>query len=970
MPAVFTVTSTADTNTAGTLRNAVNLANTTPGADVINFNIPGGGLKVITVTGGTFSIDETVTIDGYTQPGSSPNTLAVGDNAVLNVELAGGGVGDAFRVRAPNSVIRGLSIASFSPTNATGIRIDTAGAGTAVVGNFIGSRASGTELAGMFRGVFVDNADDVRIGGPAPADRNVIGDNGYGVWVRDAARTVIQGNYIGTDRTGLAAIGNDTAGVYADGTSQNAQVGGPTPGAGNVISGNATGAGVRLNGAGVTGTTIAGNLIGLDAAGAGALANNTGVEIAAGVGNRVGGTTEGARNVVSGNTTDGVSIYAGAAGNLVQGNYIGTNAAGAAARGNGQFGVAVGTGATNNWVGGSEPVAGNVIGGNLTGVNVAGAGTTGTQVRGNRIGLDAFGTSPVQNLSGGVIVTGGAAGTTVRGNSVAGNGGLGIDLNNDGVTANDPGDADGGANGLQNYPLLSAVSPGTFGTVTGTLNSAPATTFILDFYATVGETRSGARYLGSKAVTTNGSGQATFSAALAAIATGEQITATATDPAGNTSEFSPAFRVNTPPVLVNVPSTVVVTEGGTVSFDADAGDPDLQSLQYTLFNARLGMTFNTVTGAFSWTPGEGQDGVTSFIVSVTDGTAFDQRQVTVTVLEVNQAPALAGVPATAVTVPGSPVTFTAAATDADTVNGLPNTLTYSLVGAPAGASIDPDTGAFSWTPTEADAPGDYTFKVRVADDGVPARSDTETVTVTVAPVALVNGRLLIGGTAGNDVLSVAPGRTTPDQLVVRSGKTVLGTFAAADVTAGIEAHGLGGADRITVAAAVTAPASLCGEAGNDALAGGGGRDLLSGGPGNDRLAGGGGDDLLLGGAGNDVLTDTLGQNVLIGGQGADRLTGGTGDDLMVGGSTRFDLDPTGLDLIRAEWSSADTYVNRVAHLSGTPGGLNSGRVLTAATVRDDGVKDTLIGKTGTDWYVTSTLDVVTGLVAAETTTTL
>ncbi|HVK14544.1 MAG TPA: hypothetical protein VM597_37745, partial [Gemmataceae bacterium] len=136
------------------------------------------------------------------------------------------------------------------------------------------------------------------------------------------------------------------------------------------------------------------------------------------------------------------------------------------------------------------------------------------------------------------------------------------------------------------------------------------------------------------------------------------------------------------------------------------------------------------------------------------------------------------------------------------------------------------------------------------------------------------------------------------------------------------------------------------------------------------LAGGAGDDVLSGGDGNDALTDGLGKNVLLGGLGADKLTGGTGDDLLVGGSTSFDGDPTALKDVQAEWTSADTYANRVAHLSGTAGGLNNARVLTAATVQNDGAADTLAGKGGTDWYVSSLLDVLSGVVAGETKTTI
>src|SRR5439155_18397507 len=86
---------------------------------------------------------------------------------------------------------------------------------------------------------------------------------------------------------------------------------------------------------------------------------------------------------------------------------------------------------------------------------------------------------------------------------------------------------------------------------------------------------------------------------------------------------------------------------------------------------------------------------------------------------------------------GSTLTFTATASDAD----LPaNNLTFSLLGAPAGASIDSATGVFTWTPSEAQEPGSYTFSVRVTDDGSPSLFAEESITVTVNEVNLAPDR--------------------------------------------------------------------------------------------------------------------------------------------------------------------------------------------------------------------------------------
>ena len=240
------------------------------------------------------------------------------------------------------------------------------------------------------------------------------------------------------------------------------------------------------------------------------------------------------------------------------------------------------------------------------------------------------------------------------------------------------------------------------------------------------------------------------------------------------------------------------------------------------------------------------------------------------------------------------------------------------------------------------------------------------------------GNLFVAGTAGKDVVSVARVVRTINKvktpfIVVKLNGTVVGDFAESVVSGRVLVRGLGGNDTITVAATVTRGADVYGGPGNDVLTGGAGNDMLFGEDGNDKLVGAKGNDMLVGGTGNDTLTDGVGTNVLIGGAGLDKLTGGTGDDLLVGGSTTLDADLTdltGLRNVMEEWTSGATYANRVAHLSGTPGGENDGTVLTAATVSNDGVKDVLTGKGGTDWFLVSSLDTTPGALAAETKTTI
>ena len=146
------------------------------------------------------------------------------------------------------------------------------------------------------------------------------------------------------------------------------------------------------------------------------------------------------------------------------------------------------------------------------------------------------------NGSGGgiVIVDEDQTKNPISRNSVFSNVGPGIDLGLDGPTANDLGDSDAGANNLQNKPVItSAKNASGKTTISGKLNSNPNRTFKVEFFSNPAGTDEGKIFVGQKSVTTDGSASATFSFSPASkAALGQNITATATDPAGNTSEFS------------------------------------------------------------------------------------------------------------------------------------------------------------------------------------------------------------------------------------------------------------------------------------------------------------------------------------------------------------------------------------------------------------------------------------------------
>ena len=200
-------------------------------------------------------------------------------------------------------------------------------------------------------------------------------------------------------------------------------------------------------------------------------------------------------------------------------------------------------------------------------------------------------------------------------------------------------------------------------------------------------------------------------------------------------------EVNQRPVLAAI-GNKSVDEGSLLTFTASATDPDLpNNLSFSLdAGAPLGATIDPSTGQFSWTPPEGTSpGNHSVTVRVTDDgtpTLDDFETINITVGEVNQAPVLAAIGNKSID-QGSLLTFTASATDLD----LPaNNLSFSLdAGAPAGATIDPSTGEFRWTPAEAEGPAVYSVTVRVTDDGVPSLDDFETFNITVGEINQAHG---------------------------------------------------------------------------------------------------------------------------------------------------------------------------------------------------------------------------------------
>ena len=310
------------------------------------------------------------------------------------------------------------------------------------VGILLGAGSDGSVIEGNVirpgpsaHGVFVGSPDNV-IGGTTPAARNVIGGGNTGIWINTGgAGTLVQGNLIGTDAAGTGANGNSVFGVLVLSTA--AVIGGSSPGAGNVISANDVGVGV--GGASADSVIVQGNRVGTDVTGTTALGNaSAGVSATGGMHLRIDG------NLISGNPVKGISIATDSV--LVTGNQIGVDAGGTAALPNGD-GVRVETEGGASTIGGTSAEAGNLI---------------------------AF------NADNGVAVTG--SGATILGNAIHSNGGLGIDLGDDGVTANDAGDADTGPSGYQNFPTVALALTGS-AELEGTFGGTADAMFTLEFFS-------------------------------------------------------------------------------------------------------------------------------------------------------------------------------------------------------------------------------------------------------------------------------------------------------------------------------------------------------------------------------------------------------------------------------------------------------------------------------------------------------
>lgn len=545
----YTVNVTADEtgtcNTSCSLREAIAAANGSSG-NTVQFEIPSTDANcsvsgVCTISPASVLPDisaASMTIDGYTQTGASVNTNATGNvitginglNAAIKIAIDGtsaGGAADGLTVNNVGSVtIKGLNVRNF---HQSGIVVTGASAtGTKIQGCYIGTDETGlTDQGNGAYGIYMTTSATSGIigtdsdGTNDAAERNLIsGNTSSGIRISTASGR-ISGNLIGTNATGLSALPNTVYGVYiTSGTVGTNRDGTHDDIEGNLISGN-TSAGIHYPSGTVT---TAGNIIGLNGSGTGALPNLQGINANGSSGHRIGTNADGTsdsyeRNVISGNTTQGIYLNSGTTGNTVAGNYIGTGLDGSTDYGNGDDGIAIVLASIGHTIGGTSSTAGNIIAYN---------GNVGTEY-----GI-FLGHSNTDGIS---ILT----------NSFFLNSGIGINLNT-------------GSNNNQPKPVfVSRTSNGVNIDISGT-SSASATVQLFDA-STDGE---GQTYIGED--TADGSGVWTITVPPPYTSLGNTLVATSTDATNGTSEFSATHTLsNSAPSAPSSLGPTLVVNGSTTT---------------------------------------------------------------------------------------------------------------------------------------------------------------------------------------------------------------------------------------------------------------------------------------------------------------------------------------------------------------------------------------------------------------------
>src|SRR3989339_50790 len=436
----------------GSLRKAIEDANSNPGPHIINFSLSIHDTNSYTTEAdvGYWHIDlvselPTLTTDGTIISGESQAATAHGDSNPYGPEVLinGSALGanqDGLTIAANNCIIKTLVINNFGNS---GIYIT--GNSNEVYGCYLGTNATAEIAAANDKGIEILNGSYNIIGSSESGRRNVISGNDIvGIFLQGAntAYNVIRGNYIGTERTATSALTNTNGGISLQSNPHHNTIGGTTADDKNIISGNGI-VGINIDSSNTN--EVVGNYIGTDVNGTSAITNEgNGITISGGsLDNNIGDGTAAGRNIISGNNEDGVVINS-SANNLVIGNYIGLDVNGTTDRGNGWKGIRIyGTGSNFN------TIEANVISGNDENGIIIGASFGGTEISssnevlGNYIGLSSNGSSAIANSSHGIVITNYGQynkignGTITGRNIISGNGLDGIYISGTNVGSNE-----------------------------------------------------------------------------------------------------------------------------------------------------------------------------------------------------------------------------------------------------------------------------------------------------------------------------------------------------------------------------------------------------------------------------------------------------------------------------------------------------------------------------------------------------
>jgi parallel beta-helix repeat protein len=490
------------------LREAIIATNNTQNGDVVDrilFDLPnaelidpgGSNHWEINLDSELPEITDAVTINALASGSTDVRISIKGDNAGTDA--------NGFSISASDTSIRGLNIQGF---DGAGIHIH-AGSNQRLERNFIGTDITGENAAANNIGILLNGtAGSVTIGSDNRDLGNLVsGNTGDGIHIRDADANTIKSNLIGTNLAGDADLGNGGYGIHLRDASNN-NIGANTA-VRNIISGNGEGGlditfdssnnTVRGNfiGTDLTGTAAIGN-------------TDDGITISDGADNNTigGDRSNNEGNVLSGNSNDGIEIeHNGTDGNLIFGNYIGVDSSGESALANGRHGISLFNGISNTVVGGASDGRGNVIAGNSTnGIIIDGwtdSDTANNKIIGNFIGTDVGATLDLGNGDKGIRIFGqannnqigginsnegniianntregisisddDADNNSILGNAIYNNGALDIDIGADGLSGNDNDDADSGANDGQNSAVIEDVTTvGANSSITGSLSS-------------------------------------------------------------------------------------------------------------------------------------------------------------------------------------------------------------------------------------------------------------------------------------------------------------------------------------------------------------------------------------------------------------------------------------------------------------------------------------------------------------------